>query len=216
MSTKFQGSHSKPRAPTGGRGRGYRATVAAGGQTCGPPVPWRGPRAQGQACLRGVCSAPSLLCLYVWSFILACLVLRVLPLLWAASLCLTPVIGSPPVGHSGGRSLASLGDCNESNQKNLYLGFAVKPAARLCPGEAPGPRARHVSWVCAVRPHCSICISAALSWLVCCYVCCRLPWAASLCLKPCCCFTPVGHSGGRSLAGLDDCIRAKQSKSWVS
>jgi hypothetical protein len=89
---------------------------------------------------------------------------------------------------------------------------AVKPAARLCPGEAPGPRARHVSWVCAERPHCFVCVSAALSWLVCCYVCCRLPWAASWCLKPCCCFTPVGHSGGRSLAGLDDCNRAEQSK----
>jgi hypothetical protein len=41
---------------------------------------------------------------------------------------------------------------------------------------------------------------------------CRLPWAAGLCLKPCCCFTPVGHSGGRSLAGLDECNRAKQKK----
>jgi hypothetical protein len=61
---------------------------------------------------------------------------------------------------------------------------AVKLAARLCPGEAPGPRARHVSWVCAVRPHCSVCMSAALFWLVWCYACCRLPWAASLCLTP--------------------------------
>jgi hypothetical protein len=49
----------------GGRGRGCRAPVAAGGQTCGPPVCWRGPRAQGQACLLGVCSAPSLHCLHV-------------------------------------------------------------------------------------------------------------------------------------------------------
>jgi hypothetical protein len=44
-----------------------------------PACAWRGPRAQGQACLLGVCSAPSLLCLCICSFVLACLVLRVLP-----------------------------------------------------------------------------------------------------------------------------------------
>jgi hypothetical protein len=92
---------------------------------------------------------------------------------------------------------------------------AVKPAARLCPGEAPGPRARHVSWVCAVRPHCYVCISAALSWLVWCYVCCCLLWAASLCLTPVFGSTPVGHSGGRSLASLDDCNKSNQIKSGI-
>jgi hypothetical protein len=80
-------SHALPNMGSrrGRRRREYRATVAARGQTCGLPVPWRGPRpgALGPRARRVswvcVCSAPSLLCLRICSFILAFLVLLCLP-----------------------------------------------------------------------------------------------------------------------------------------